>query len=249
LLRLLCLWPALDRLHLLARLIRDSQPYPKATALLLHRIKAEMIAERAAGDGDEAGAGCGSAALLKGSTPECSIWAEAGGVGGEGAGGVGVCAGAAAVGGVPFKAGGVFTAEAVLAPARSVLRSAAADSAPPLESQVDAILGALNLVLFLLLGKVQPGGAWAGGGAALSGASVAALRADVLPRLEARLRREMDAAWAEIAHAERHAVAGPGKGGQAPVEGARMAFTQLQVALVALERVLELAAEAAGSSG
>lgn len=258
LLRLLSLWPPRGRLQLLAGLIRDSEPYPKATALLLHRLKEEMITEHAAQGEAAAGAGRGEAAGLGGSPRERPISAGAGGVGAGDA-----CVDPASGGRSPlpvassavscparaFTPGGVFTPEAVLGPARAVLRSAASSSSPPLESQVDALLGALNVVLFLLVGAAaaRPGGPRAGGGAALCGASVAELRADVLARLEARLRREMDAAWAEIGRAERHGVRGPGGGGsvQAQDESARMAFTHLQMTLVALERVLELATDVA----
>ena len=73
---------------------------------------------------------------------------------------------------------------------------------------------------------------------ALPSSTSSLLRRDVLEPLDAHLRRCMDAVWAEIGNGERE----PSPPNEALAE-ARVHFTQLQMALDVLERVLALCKE------
>ena len=85
-----------------------------------------------------------------------------------------------------------------------------------------------------------------GGSPGLELAAAAALRRETLKPLEARMRHEMDAAWAA---AREEARRGEGGGVAASGGGAAVAFTHLQVALGVLERLSQLVAELEGEVG
>lgn len=229
--RLLSLWPPTSRLDLLLSLLQACEHHPKATALLLHRLKEELLAERrtaaVAWAGQAAKRAVGAAVPGGGSIDIAGDGADSGSepvnasggdnIDGTGDDGVGSPASTPVF--TP-----VFTPEALLPPVRAVLLSAARSGGegPPLESVLDASMGALNLLRFLLVDEMgarkaeRLAASEAAAGAvttvtvpprvafgALSPASASKLRKESLGDLEARLRLEMDVVWAEVAEAER----------------------------------------------
>ena len=211
--RLLDLWAAAPRFDLLVSLLEKSKPHPKATALLLHRLKEELLAERKVG---MVSSGEGTADGAR--TPARSI--------------VSAC---------------VFGPAALLVPIRIVLQDTVTAAASghnfPLESQLDAVMGALNLLRFLIADALSSRQSVHGSIAeseVLTPSLMRQLKADVLQHLDKRLREDMDMVWAEIQVSNN---AGPRNQESDKSDRSKIAFTQLQVTLVTLERVLELSAE------
>ena len=206
--RLLDTWPPSHRLRLVRGLI-GACPFPNVVALLLHRIKTDMIAARSA-----------AAAAAASAAPAPAAASAAAGSASEAAGSASGAAAAAA--------DDAFPPAEVAAVLEELLRTQA-DPA----TFLDALMGALNLLRFLLALKGSAGSEL------LPAAEVARLRRDALEPLDLRMRRSMDDVHQEVQRMERE---------QPPPDALperRIDFTRLHVAVEVLQRVLELC----GSSG
>ena len=110
--------------------------------------------------------------------------------------------------------------------------------ADPLES-LDAVMGALNLVRFVLARSIRAKGeALAGPSAAmlsLTNQAVVQLQRESLEPLDKWLRMRMDRLWAEANLAEQNS-----KPGDESVLAMRTSFTHLHVATEVAARALEL---------
>jgi len=207
--RLLDTWPPSHRLRL-ARGLIGACPFPNVVALLLHRIKTDMIAARSAA----------AAAAASAAPAPAAASAAAGSASSEAAGSASGAAAAAA--------DDAFPPAEVAAVLEELLRTQA-DPA----TFLDALMGALNLLRFLLALKGSAGSEL------LPAAEVARLRRDALEPLDLRMRRSMDDVHQEVQRMERE---------QPPPDALperRIDFTRLHVAVEVLQRVLELC----GSSG
>ena len=114
---------------------------------------------------------------------------------------------------------------------------------------LDALMAALNLVIFLLVDRTasravatEAKGSQPCLGTSLSTETVRKLRSDHLEPLDLCIRRCMDGVWAEITAAEERGTGCRHPGGS---RGLQVTFTQLQVALQVLGRATELCRTAA----